>query len=82
MKSFGNGFEELLVNGFLAIIMIDGMIILGDWFYYIPNEINERVMISIVSIFAVLLLIVIIVYSNRLDKETSKQHVQSLNGDK
>ena len=72
MKSLGAGFEELLVNGFLAIIMIDGVIILGDWFYYIPNEINERIMISIVSIIAVLLLIIIIVYTSKVEQEPEK----------
>lgn len=66
MESVSIGIEEFMVNLFLALIMIDGVIILGDWFYYIPNEINERVMISVVSICVIVLLIIIIVYTSRV----------------
>lgn len=76
MKSWGNGIEELMINGWLTLIIMTGVIILGDWFYYIPDEINEPSIIILFSILDVSGLIGIIVYTNKTDQ--SKQGTTKL----
>ena len=78
MKSFGNGFEELMVNGFLALVIIDGIIILSDWFYVIPDQIETWDVIIPLSSVMVITLIILVIYLIKLDDESTSHKKDSV----
>lgn len=71
MKSWGNGFEELLVNSLIAVLIIDVIMILGDWFYYIPNQIDYQIEISSLTIIDIILLVILVIYIEKTSTTSS-----------